>query len=92
MEIRNVVAGRAIGSQINTFSLTQSAGSGACHPKIIQQLPIEIGDINPGGHSSVDVPIDFSKCSDNARFSMNLVFSANNGSDVGDIVTNSETP
>jgi hypothetical protein len=91
VSMSNLGAGRAIGSQINSISLTQSGGDGTCHPKVIERLPIEVGDIIPGGHSSVDVPVDFSKCSDNARFSMNLVFSANNGSDVGDIATSSET-
>lgn len=91
VSLNNLGAGRAIGSQINQLSLTQSGGSGACHPKVVKRLPIEIGDIIPSGYASVDVPIDFSKCPDNARFSMNLVISANNGSDVGDTVTSSET-
>lgn len=91
VSLNNLGAGRASGSQINQLSLTQSGGGGACHPKVVKRLPIEVGNIIPSGYASVDVPIDFSKCSDNARFSMNLVFSANNGSDVGDTVTSSET-
>src|SRR6266702_3570286 len=74
---------RANRSQINTFSLTQASGTGTCHPKVIGQLPINVGDIAPGGHASVAVPIDFSRCSESARFNVSLVFSSNNGADVG---------
>jgi alpha-galactosidase len=91
ISLNNLGAGRAAGSQINTLSLTQSGGDGKCHPRVVGMLPIEVGEIVPGGHSMVEVPIDFSKCSDSARFNVNLVYSANNGSDVGDNITSAET-
>jgi alpha-galactosidase len=91
VSLSNLGMSDAKGSQIHTFSLTQSGGDGACHPRVIGRIPIEAGDIVPGGRSSVEVPIDFSNCSDTARFSVNLVFSANNGSDVGETATTAET-
>ncbi len=44
LTLSNSGARRANGSQINTFSLTQASGSGTCHPKVIAQLPINVGD------------------------------------------------
>ncbi len=82
---------RADRSQINIFSLTQSSGNGTCHPRVIGQLPINVGDIAPGTHANVAVPIDFSRCSDSARFNVSLVFSANNGADVGNVIESNET-
>jgi hypothetical protein len=84
--LSNSGSGRAEGTRINTFSVTQSGGDGACHPKVIDQLPIELKGIAPGGHADVDVSIDFSGCAKTAEFNVNLIFSANNGADVGDFV------
>jgi hypothetical protein len=84
--LTNLGNGRAESTRINTFSVTQSGGDGACHPKVIDQLPIELKGIAPGGHADVDVPIDFSGCAKTAAFNVNLIFSANNGADVGDFV------
>jgi alpha-galactosidase len=52
---------------------------------------INVGDIAPGADANVAVPIDFSRCSDSARFNVSLVFSANNGADVGNVIETSET-
>jgi hypothetical protein len=82
--------GRAAGSQINTFSVTEAGGDGTCHPKVIAQLPIELNGITPGGYAVVSLPIDFSKCAKSATFNVNLIFSANNGADVGDLVGTAE--
>ena len=90
ISLNNLGVGRAARSEVNTFSLTQSGGDGTCSPKVIRQLPIELGDIVSNGHSNIEVPIDFSKCSNNAQFSVNLVFSANNGADVGSLAGSSE--
>jgi hypothetical protein len=88
--LTNLGSGRAEGTRINTFSVTQSGGDGACHPKVIDQLPIELKRIAPGGHADVDVSIDFSGCAKTAQFNVNLIFSANNGADVGDFVGTAE--
>jgi hypothetical protein len=90
IELTNLGNGRADGTRINIFSVTQSGGDGACHPKVIDQLPIKLKGIAPGGHADVDVPIDFSKCAKTANFNVNLIFFANNGADVGDFVGTAE--
>jgi alpha-galactosidase len=72
-------------AEVNQFSLTQDGGSGSCHPKVLALFPLQLGQIAPGVHQSVEVPIDFSRCSANARFDSSIVFSANNGADVSSI-------
>ena len=91
LSLSNSGASRAVRSQINTFSLTQASGDGTCHPRVLGRLPIDVGDIAPGGHANVEVPIDFSRCSDSARFAVSLVFSSNNGADVGSVISSDET-
>jgi hypothetical protein len=54
-------------------------------------LPIELKSIPRGGHAEVDVPIDFSGCTESAGFSVNLVFSADNGAEVGNFAGSGET-
>jgi len=50
-----------------------------------------VGDIAPGTDANVAIPIDFSRCSDSVRFNVSLVFSANNGADVGNGIETNET-
>jgi alpha-galactosidase len=91
ISLNNSGPGRALGAQINTISVTQTAGDGSCHPKTLTPSPIELKSIAPGGHAEVDVPIDFSRCTASARFSVSLIFSADNGAEVGNFVGSGET-
>ena len=54
-------------------------------------MPIELKSIPPGGHAEVDVPIDFSRCTESAQFNVSLVFSADNGAEVGNFAGSGET-
>jgi hypothetical protein len=89
--LNNSGPGRALGTHINTFSVTQTTGAGSCHPKTLLPLPIELNSIPPGGHAEVDVPIDFSRCTASAQFNVSLVFSADNGAEVGNFAGSGET-
>jgi alpha-galactosidase len=89
--VNNSGPGRALGTQINTISVTQTSGAGSCHPKALTPLPIELKSIPPGGHADVDIPIDFSRWTASAGFSVSLVFSADNGAEVGNFVGSGET-
>jgi alpha-galactosidase len=91
VSLNNSGPGRALGTQINTFSVTQTSGAGSCHPKALTPLPIELKSIPPGGHVDVDVPINFSRCTASAGFSVSLVFSADNGAEVGNFAGSGET-
>jgi len=91
LSLNNAGSGPALGAQINGISVTQTAGNGSCHPKALTPLPVELKSIAPGDHAEVDVPIDFSRCAANARFSVSLIYSANNGAEVGNFVESGET-
>jgi alpha-galactosidase len=91
ISLNNAGPGRAIRPEINTFSLTQTSGAGACHPKVAGALPLRSGDIAPGGHVDIAVPIDFSRCAPSAQFNVGLVFSSNNGADIGNLVVSSQS-
>jgi alpha-galactosidase len=90
VSLNNSGPGRALGTQINAFSVTQTSGAGSCHPKALTPLPIELKSILQGGHVDVDVPIDFSRCTASAGFSVSLVFSADNGAEVGNFAESRE--
>jgi alpha-galactosidase len=91
VSLNNSGPGDALGTQINTFSVTQTSGAGSCHPKALLPLPIELKSIPPGGHAEVDVPIEFSRCAESAQFNVSLVFSADNGAEVGNFAVSGET-
>lgn len=83
LSLTNTSKTKAGQAEVNLLSLTQSSGNGTCHPKVLARLPLEVGDIAPGAHKAVAVPIDFARCSESARFATSLVFSSNNGAVVG---------
>jgi hypothetical protein len=89
VSLTNAGSATAGHAEVNSFSLIQTGGSGTCYPKVLPPLPIQVGDIAPGAQRSVEIPIDFSKCSQNAFFTTSLVFFSNNGADVGDIMEDS---
>jgi alpha-galactosidase len=91
ISLSNAGPRQAVRPEINTLSLTQTSGAGACHPKVIGHLPLELRDIAPGDHADIEVPIDFSRCAEGAKFSVGLVFSANNGADIGNLVGSAES-
>jgi alpha-galactosidase len=78
-------------AEVNQFSLTQDGGSGSCHPKALALFPLRLGRIAAGSHRSVEIPIDFSRCSASARFDSSIVVSANNGADVSSSGESGET-
>jgi hypothetical protein len=53
-------------------------------------LPIELKSIPPGGHAEIDVPIDF-QVHGSAQFNVSLVFSADNGAEVGNFAGSGQT-
>lgn len=90
VSLNNAKTSRATGVQINTFSVTQSAGEGSCHPRVRARLPIAARDVPAEGHLDVNVPVDFSMCMASARFNVGIVFSADNGAEVGSFVGDNE--
>ncbi len=90
LTLTNTGAGAARRVRVNSFALSQTAGDYACTPRIERPLPIDIGHIAPSSNASVWVPIDFSRCFDDARFAVNIVISANNGAAVSTITASDQ--
>ena len=91
LSLTNSGTNQAKNAEVNLFSLTQDSGSGSCHPKVLALFPIPVGDIAPGAHKSIDVPVDFSRCTTSALFASSLVFSSNHGAVVGNATATTST-
>ena len=74
----NAGAGQANNVQINSFVLTQTAGT-SCTPSLISALPVLVGNVAPGKVIDGKVSINFSSCGSTARFSLTMGSSENNG-------------
>jgi uncharacterized repeat protein (TIGR02543 family) len=76
--IGNNGPGWALGTQITSFTLTQTSGT-ACTPVITTTMPATVGDIAPASNGTANVTIDFTGCPTNANFTVVVPLSANNG-------------
>lgn len=76
----------ASGAEITNVALTQTAGSSSCAAQTTAALPLAMGAIAPGASVSAALPVDFSGCPADARFDVEMVFSANSGASVGALV------
>lgn len=74
-------------ARITSFALTQTAGDMPCIAQTTASLPLALGTIPPRARASVTLPVDLSQCSDNSKFDVEIVFSANHGADIGTIMT-----
>jgi len=55
-------------------------------------MPLPVGPIAPSSTRSIEVPISFAPgCGKNDTFSVQAVYSAGNGSDVGTLALSNET-
>ncbi len=80
------------GAQITNVALTQIGGSLPCIAQTTATVPLAVGSIAPGGNKSVAVPLEFNACPADARFDVELVFSANSGTSVGTLVRSGISP
>jgi hypothetical protein len=64
----------------------QVSGARACQPKVLASLPMSVGTIPKQDARSLDVPIDFSSCSEDAVFNLSIVYSADHGAVVGNAI------
>ena len=85
ISITNSGPGGAVGTKLNSFTLTQTFGA-PCAPVISTSFPLALGVIAPGSSASGNVAIDFTSCAFNARFTVTIPFSANGGAASGSIV------
>ena len=86
LNLANLAPIPAEGGQLNLLSLVQVSGARACQPKVLASLPMSVGTIPKQDARSLDVPIDFSSCSDDAVFNVSIVYSADHGAVVGNAI------
>jgi alpha-galactosidase len=86
LDVANSGEQPAQSAQINTLSLIQAGGQGRCQPKVVGTLPLDVGNIPKHDHKTIAVPLDFSKCPEDARFNVTIVFSSDNGALVGNTI------
>ena len=62
----------------------------ACIPRLLQTLPLAVGDLQPGTSATVNLTIDFRRCNDNSELNVQIDLAANGGSLTSSIVSASE--
>jgi hypothetical protein len=91
INVANSGPGVALGTQISTFTLTQTFGA-ACTPQILTPQPVLVGDLPPAGSATVNLTIDFSSCAATSRFTAQAAFSANGGAATGSMTRTNQFP
>jgi hypothetical protein len=79
LELANLGKEKLESAQLNSLSFVQASGQGACQPSILTGLPIIVGDIAPQSFKAFELSIDFSECSNDARFNMSASYSSDRG-------------
>lgn len=80
--IVNAGPGAADAAQISSLKLTQNSGK-ACGAHIVTRVPILLGNLPPGGFRRTPVTINFTGCSEQARFTVTGILTANQGRATG---------
>jgi len=84
MKVSNQGTAPAKDSRLNSFLVMPTSGNPSCKVSVVLPAPFPLGNISPGGARTIEVPLAFSPaCRDDSTFTLNSVFSANNGADVG---------
>ena len=73
-------------AQLNSLAFVQASGPGSCQPAILTGFPIVVGDIPAKSFKTFDVAMDFSQCSDDARFNTSSAYSADHGAVAAGVV------
>ncbi len=75
-------------ARLNSFTLVPTSDGTACTAKVAHSTPVRLGKIPVGATSSVDLAVTFSPlCAVDETYRVDLIFSANNGADVGELVS-----
>jgi hypothetical protein len=80
IQLANRGLGTAMGAQITSVSLSQTAGL-QCSPavSVVTSFPVIVGNIAPAANLRGQVTLNFSGCDNPARFTVRVTFTANGG-------------
>jgi hypothetical protein len=74
--------------RLNSFTLVPTMEGSGCQAKLVLPTPLPFGTIPSGATRKVDLPIVFSPlCRDDETYRVYAIFSANNGADVGSLMS-----
>jgi hypothetical protein len=77
---------------LKSFTIVPNTGNHGCRASVLLPMPLPVEPIAPSSTRSVEVPISFAPaCGKSDTFSVQAVFSAGNGSDVGTLAVSNET-
>jgi hypothetical protein len=92
LTLSNNGSGAATQATLDSFTVVSADSSSGCKAAAVFPAPLNLGTIPAAGSRSVTVPVVFSPaCGTDNTFGVHAVFSANQGADVGTLVSNSET-
>ena len=84
--------GAATQTTLDSLTVASTDSSSGCRAAVVFPVPLGLGTIPANGSRSVTVPVVFSPfCNADNNFGVHAVFSANQGADVGTLVSTSET-
>jgi alpha-galactosidase len=74
--------------RLNSFTLVPTTEGTGCQAKLLLPTPLPFGRIPSGATRKVDLPVAFSPlCRDDETYRVYATFSANNGADVGSLMS-----
>ena len=92
LTLSNTGSGAATRTTLDSFTVASTDGSAGCKAVAVFPVPLGLGTIPANGSRSITVPVVFSPfCNSHNSFGVHGVFSANQGADVGTLVSGSET-
>ena len=92
LTLSNTGSDQAAQTTLDSFTVVSTDSSSGCKAVAVFSAPLSLGTIPAAGSRSVTVPVVFSRaCGTDNTFGVHAVFSANQGADVGTLVSNSET-
>ena len=84
--------GAATQTTLDSLTVASTDSSSGCRSAVVFPVPLGLGTIPANGSRSITVPVLFSPvCNEHNSFSVHGVFAANQGADVGTLVSASET-
>lgn len=92
LTLSNTGSGPATQTTLGSFTVVSTDSSSGCKAAAVFPSPLSLRAIPATGSRSVTVPVVFSPaCDKDNTFGVHAVFSANQGANVGTLVSNSET-
>lgn len=92
LTLSNTGSGAAKQTTLDSFTVASTDSSSGCKAAALFPLPLNLGSIPATDSRSITIPVVFSPaCGKDNSFGVHAVFSANQGADVGTLVSTSET-